>query len=41
MTRGEMLARGYVAEGHGPDGVAMCAPPLPVIYGPTPRFQRY
>jgi hypothetical protein len=25
-TRQEMLAKGYVAEGYGPNGVAMCAP---------------
>jgi hypothetical protein len=25
-TRAEMRARGYLAEGYGPDAVAMCAP---------------
>jgi len=40
-TRAQMISKGYVAEGYGPDGVAMCSPPVPVIFGPTPRFQRY
>ena len=26
-TRAQMVAQGYVAEGYGPDAVAMCAPP--------------
>lgn len=28
-VRGQMLGRGYVAEGYGPDAVGMCAPALP------------
>ena len=27
VTRAQMIAQGYVAEGYGPDAVAMCAPP--------------
>lgn len=29
LARDAMLAKGWVAEGYGPDAVAMCAPPLP------------